>query len=81
MPTRSSKAAEQTEAGAIHPGYGFLSENAVFAARCAQHGITFIGPGPRAIRRMGDKIAAKRTMAEAGVPVIPGSLAPLASAG
>jgi len=73
------QAAEQTEAGAIHPGYGFLSESAVFAARCAQHGITFIGPSPSAIGRMGDKIAAKRTMAEAGVPVIPGSLEPVAS--
>jgi len=74
------QAAEQTGCGAIHPGYGFLSENAVFAARCAQHGITFIGPGPAAIRRMGDKIGAKRTMAAAGVPVIPGSLDPLRSA-
>jgi acetyl-CoA carboxylase biotin carboxylase subunit len=74
------QAAEQTESGAIHPGYGFLSENAVFAARCAQHGIAFVGPRPSAIRRMGDKIAAKRTMAEAKVPVIPGSLAPIASA-
>jgi acetyl-CoA carboxylase biotin carboxylase subunit len=74
------QAAEQTEAGAIHPGYGFLSENATFAARCAQHGITFVGPGPQAIRRMGDKLRAKRTMAAAGVPVIPGSLEPLASA-
>jgi len=73
------QAAEQTEAGAIHPGYGFLSENAVFAARCAQHGIVFIGPGPGAIRRMGDKIGAKRTMSAAGVPVIPGSLEPLTS--
>ena len=74
------QAAEQTESGAIHPGYGFLSENAVFAARCAQHGIVFIGPGPDAIRRMGDKIGAKRTMSAAGVPVIPGSLEPLTSA-
>jgi acetyl-CoA carboxylase biotin carboxylase subunit len=73
------QAAEQTEAGAIHPGYGFLSENAVFAARCAQHGIAFIGPPPSAIRRMGDKLGAKRTMSEAGVPVIPGSLKPLGS--
>src|SRR5262245_9375797 len=71
------QAAEQTECSAIHPGYGFLSENAVFAARCAQHGIAFVGPGPAAIRRMGDKIGAKRTMAAAGVPVIPGSLDPL----
>ncbi len=74
------QAAEQTEAGAIHPGYGFLSENAVFAARCAQHGIAFVGPGPRAIARMGDKIGAKRTMAAANVPTIPGSLDPLTSA-
>jgi acetyl-CoA carboxylase biotin carboxylase subunit len=74
------QAAEQTEAGAIHPGYGFLSENAVFAARCAQHGIAFIGPPPAAIRLMGDKLGAKRTMSEAKVPVIPGSLTPLASA-
>jgi acetyl-CoA carboxylase, biotin carboxylase subunit len=73
------EAAEQSESGAIHPGYGFLSENAVFAARCAQHGITFVGPGPRAMRRMGDKIVAKRTMAAAGVPVIPGSLDALTS--
>ncbi len=72
------QAAEQTESCAIHPGYGLLSENAVFAARCFQHGITFIGPGPGAIRTMGDKITAKRTMAAAGVPVIPGSLEPLA---
>ena len=68
------QAAEQSEAGAIHPGYGLLSENALFAARCAQHGIVFVGPGPQAMRRMGDKITAKRTMAEASVPVIPGSL-------
>ncbi len=74
------QAAEQTEAGAIHPGYGFLSENAVFAARCAQHGIVFVGPGPGAIARMGDKLRAKRTMAKALVPTIPGSLDPLTSA-
>jgi acetyl-CoA carboxylase biotin carboxylase subunit len=72
------QAAEQTECRAVHPGYGFLSENARFAARCEQHGITFIGPGPGAIRRMGDKMEAKRTMAAAGVPTIPGSLAALA---
>ena len=67
------QAAEQTDARAIHPGYGFLSENAVFAARCEQQGITFIGPGPDAIRRMGDKAEAKRTIAGAGLPTIPGS--------
>jgi acetyl-CoA carboxylase biotin carboxylase subunit len=67
------QAAEQTDCQALHPGYGFLSENAVFAARCAQQGLTFIGPGAAAIRRMGDKAAAKRTMAEHGLPTIPGS--------
>ncbi|HEX6852597.1 MAG TPA: acetyl-CoA carboxylase biotin carboxylase subunit [Candidatus Polarisedimenticolaceae bacterium] len=72
------QAAEQTECRAVHPGYGFLSENARFAARCEQHGITFIGPGPGAIRRMGDKMEAKRTMAAAGVPTIPGSPGALA---
>jgi len=74
------QAAEQTECRAIHPGYGFLSENALFAARCEQHGITFVGPGPAAIRAMGDKLRAKRTMAAAGLPTIPGSTEPLASA-
>ena len=67
------QAAEQTDCHAIHPGYGFLSENALFAARSAQHGIAFIGPGPQAIRRMGDKAEAKRTMEAAGLPTIPGS--------
>ena len=71
------QAAEQTACQAIHPGYGFLSENAVFAARCGQHGFAFIGPTPSAIRRMGDKIEAKRTMAAAGVPTIPGSAGPV----
>ncbi len=66
-------AAEVTNADAIHPGYGFLAENAQFAAICAEHGITFIGPSPEAIRRMGDKAEAKRTMRLAGVPTIPGS--------
>jgi len=74
------QAADQTEARAIHPGYGFLSENAVFAARCAQQGIAFIGPTPASIRLMGDKLEAKRTMAAAGVPTIPGSLGALRSA-
>jgi acetyl-CoA carboxylase biotin carboxylase subunit len=67
------QAAEQTECQALHPGYGFLAENAVFAARCAQQGITFVGPGPGAILRMGDKVEARRAMAAAGLPVIPGS--------
>jgi acetyl-CoA carboxylase, biotin carboxylase subunit len=67
------QAAEQTACQAIHPGYGFLSENATFAARCAQQGLTFIGPPAAAIRRMGNKTEAKRTMAAAGLPTIPGS--------
>jgi len=67
------QAAEQTDCQAIHPGYGFLAENAVFAARCEQQGLTFIGPTARSIRLMGDKASAKRTMAAAGLPTIPGS--------
>ena len=67
------QAAEQAECQAIHPGYGFLAENALFAARCEQQGITFIGPGADAIRRMGDKAEAKRTMAAAGLETITGS--------
>lgn len=66
-------AAEITNADAIHPGYGFLSENAKFAQICAEHGIKFIGPTAEMINMMGDKITAKSTMKSAGVPVIPGS--------
>lgn len=61
-----------TKAQAIHPGYGFLSENPEFAALCEEHGIIFIGPSAEVISKMGDKIAAKKTMRDAGVPVIPG---------
>jgi len=67
------QAAEQTECGAIHPGYGFLSENAVFAARCEQQGLSFIGPSSGAIRRMGNKAAARQAMSAAGLASIPGS--------
>ena len=67
------QAAEQLDCQAIHPGYGFLAESAVFAARCEQQGITFVGPGADAIRRMGNKIEAKKVMAAAGLPTIPGS--------
>jgi acetyl-CoA carboxylase, biotin carboxylase subunit len=66
-------AAEVTDAEAIHPGYGFLSENADFAERCERSGFVFIGPRPDSIRLMGDKISAKRAMVEAGVPTVPGS--------
>jgi acetyl-CoA carboxylase biotin carboxylase subunit len=65
-------AAEITNADAIHPGYGFLAENAKFADICAKHGIKFIGPTPEMINSMGDKITAKETMIKAGVPVVPG---------
>ncbi len=60
-------------ADAIHPGYGFLAENPVFAEQCKKAGITFIGPSPEAIREMGDKITAKKIMKDAGVPLVPGS--------
>ena len=66
-------AAEITNADAIHPGYGFLAENANFAEICAQYNIKFIGPTPEMIRKMGDKITAKETMIAAGVPCVPGS--------
>ncbi len=66
-------AAEITAPDAIHPGYGFLAENADFADICSKHGMKFIGPTPAMIRSMGDKITAKETMIRAGVPVIPGS--------
>ena len=66
-------AAEITNADAIHPGYGFLAENAHFAEICATYNIKFIGPTPDMIRKMGDKITAKETMIAAGVPCIPGS--------
>ena len=66
-------AAEITGAQAIHPGYGFLSENARFAEIVEAHGMTFIGPKPEHIRVMGDKITAKQTVKDAGIPVVPGS--------
>jgi acetyl-CoA carboxylase biotin carboxylase subunit len=66
-------AAEITNADAIHPGYGFLAENADFAEVCTEYGIKFIGPTPSQIRKMGDKVTAKETMIKANVPVVPGS--------
>ncbi len=71
--TRLMAAVEITNADAVHPGYGFLAENATFAEVCTQYGIKFIGPTPMQISKMGDKITAKETMIKAGVPVVPGS--------
>lgn len=72
-------AAEITNADAIHPGYGFLSENSKFSKICQEHGIKFIGASPEMIDRMGDKASAKATMVEAGVPCVPGSVGILES--
>ncbi len=74
------KAARQHHADAIHPGYGFLSENADFARRCKEEGIIFIGPSAETMEAMGDKIAARKRMIAAGVPVVPGTEQPLQSA-
>ncbi len=73
-------AAKSTSADAIHPGYGFLSENALFAEACRAVNVIFIGPNPQAIRKMGDKATAKRLMKDAGVPTVPGSDGVLESA-
>src|SRR5579871_3226991 len=69
---RILEAAHRSGADAIHPGYGFLSENAEFAAACEKAGLVFIGPPPAAIAAMGNKAAAKRRMIAAGVPCVPG---------
>ena len=73
-------AAEVTDADAIHPGYGFLSENAEFAEICENCGITFVGPSAESMRLMGDKISARRTVTEAGVPILPGTKDSVATA-
>jgi len=69
--------AKKSGADAIHPGYGFLSENAAFSDRCKQEGIIFIGPSGDSIRMMGDKITARQTMIKSGVPVVPGTTEPM----
>jgi len=74
-------AAEVTDAEAIHPGYGFLSENADFAEKVEASGFVFVGPRPENIRVMGDKVSAKQAMIKAGVPVVPGSEGPLPESG
>src|SRR5690606_36535185 len=73
------QAALQYECQALHPGYGFLAENADFAARCTQQKTTFVGPSPKILRLMGDKITARRTMAALGVYGVPGSEGPVQS--
>ncbi|USG67539.1 acetyl-CoA carboxylase biotin carboxylase subunit [Brevibacillus ruminantium] len=73
-------AAKQTQADAIHPGYGLLSENAAFARRCEEEGLLFIGPTPEVIAQMGDKLTARNVMQAAGVPIVPGFQEPAETA-
>ena len=74
------KVAKEAEVDAIHPGYGFLSERAEFAKKCADAGIVFVGPRPETIEAMGDKTAARRAAEECGVPIVPGTNQPIADA-
>ncbi|HLB58528.1 MAG TPA: biotin carboxylase N-terminal domain-containing protein, partial [Bdellovibrionota bacterium] len=69
--------ANSSGAEAIHPGYGFLSENTTFARRCGEAGIVFIGPPPEAVEQIGDKLRARKTMTAHGVPVVPGTESPV----
>src|SRR5207245_3241829 len=73
------EAARVARADAVHPGYGFLSENPIFATRCAEAGLVFVGPPPDAMALSGDKIAARKSMAEEGVPVTRGVDRPIRS--
>lgn len=77
--TRLLAVCHESGADAVHPGYGFLSENAHFARLCREHGIIFIGPGPEAIEKMGNKTAGRQTMIDHGVRVVPGSQEPITS--
>ena len=74
------EAAVKTGADAIHPGYGFLSEDPYFAEISADHNITFIGPAPEVMERMGDKAVARQLMSGAGLPLLPGTIEPVTTA-
>src|SRR3954465_9524125 len=76
---RILEAAKKSGADAIHPGYGFLAENAEFAQACADAGVVFVGPPPKAMRDLGLKTEARKLMQAAGVPVVPGTLEPVAT--